>query len=370
MKLVDKYLLREYSVPVAYCLCAFSMMYVVFDLFARLSDFMDAKTTIPQASLFYFHYLFTINGNAPFLVMVLPVSLLLGALYSLAQLTRCNELTALRACGLSLPRLMAPFMAVGLACSVVAAIVQETIAPRSSRWTYRFEKRELGDGKTSNAIPNFPYYNSATHRHWMIDLFTPENPTIINGVKIVQERPDSTRELDIMAKCGTWLDGRWWFDDVQTRRYDRNGDPTGSLSPPSPHPVEMLELTEAPSDFASEVQDWEILSSLEMVKYLRTHPDLSPQTRARKVVDLYNRLAMPWTCIVVVLLGIPAGARTGRQGVLIGVILAITMFFCFYAMMHFSIFLGKRQLIWPWLAAWLPNLLFATVGLVMLRRMR
>ena len=82
------------------------------------------------------------------------------------------------------------------------------------------------------------------------------------------------------------------------------------------------------------------------------------------------RLAMPWTCVVVVLLGIPGGVKSGRQGMLMGVILAIGFFLCFYAVVNLAIFVGKRQIVWPWLAAWFPNMVFSATGLTMLFRMR
>src|ERR1039457_188205 len=141
MKIVDKYLLRQYLVPFGYCFATFSLMYIVFDLFDRLGDLMQAKVGIAQIALFYFHYLLTINGNSSFIVLVLPISLLLGALYSLSQLTRHNEFTAMRASGMSLSRLMRPFLLFSLACSLVSAVIQETVAPQSSRWTQQFAKQ-------------------------------------------------------------------------------------------------------------------------------------------------------------------------------------------------------------------------------------
>lgn len=371
MKLVDKYLLREYFVPFAYCLLAFSLMYIVFDLFHRLPDFLQARVGLLPSALFYARYLVTINGNNSFLVLMLPTCLLLGALYSLARLTRHNELTAMRASGMSLPRLMYPFVAMAVACSVVAVFVQEIVAPPSSRWTASFLKEKLGKGaRLPPVISDFPYYNSSLRRSWLIGRFDPSAPSSLTGVKIVVERPDGTRAEEILAERAEWLDGRWWFHNLRTCKYGSRGEPLGGFSEPSPHPTEMMDLSEMPQDFANEVCTWEILSSREMARYLRTHPRLSDENRAIKTVDLYSRLAMPWTCLVVVLLGIPAGAKTGRQGMLMGVVLAIAFFFCFYAVVHFSLFFGKRHLMWPWLAAWLPNISFSITGFVMLFRMR
>ena len=93
MKLLDKYLLREYLVPVAYCLSAFGMVFVIYDLFDHLARFMDAKTPWTSSGLYY---LCMLAQSIEFLV---PASLLLATLYTLWHLARNNEITAMRACG-------------------------------------------------------------------------------------------------------------------------------------------------------------------------------------------------------------------------------------------------------------------------------
>ena len=108
MKIIDKYLLRTFMVPLVYCLVGFSMIFVIFDLFDHFSDFMEAKTSLLDILKYYLFILPSI------LSYIVPISLLLSVLYALSTLTRSNELTAMRASGVSLYRLMLPFMTMGL----------------------------------------------------------------------------------------------------------------------------------------------------------------------------------------------------------------------------------------------------------------
>ncbi len=103
MKLLDKYLLRQLLVPLAYCLLTFSMVFIIADLFEHLSDFIEAKTSFLQVVRYYLFIL------PSYMVFIAPISLLLGILYSLWQLSKNNELTAMRASGASFYRLMVPF---------------------------------------------------------------------------------------------------------------------------------------------------------------------------------------------------------------------------------------------------------------------
>ena len=77
---------------------------------------------------------------------------------------------------------------------------------------------------------------------------------------------------------------------------------------------------------------------------------------------LQERLAAPWTCIVVVLIAIPFGTVSSRRSVFAGVTSSVFICFAFFLLLRFGLALGTGGYIPPWLAAWLPNGLFASAG--------
>jgi len=72
----------------------------------------------------------------------------------------------------------------------------------------------------------------------------------------------------------------------------------------------------------------------------------------------------------VILLGMPAMMTSGRKGALLTVMLAIGFMFLYYFIVHFGMILGKREIITPWIAGWLPNILFTGLGFYLLRKIR
>jgi len=363
MKLMDKYLLREYMVPVVYCMIAFPMVFVVYDLFDHLSKFIEAGTALVVTVRYY---LCVLTSALEYFV---PASLLLATLYTLWRLTRKNELTAMRASGVSLYRIMLPFLIVGLIFSITSAIIKETVAPMAQQWADDFSKNGYREPE-HKFYPDRAFYNSTTRRLWLINKFDLKHPHHLEGVKVTQERGDNPKAVEIIAEKAEWLDGQWWFFNGRVQRYNANGSLDGEPESLSPLGAEMQALTEEPSSFVREVKPWEFLSTLEMIRYLNSHPDLSNQAIARKKFDLHSRLAMPWACFIVMLFGIPVGAKSGRQNLLAGIFLAMAFFFGFYALTQVGLFLGKTQIIWPWLGAWLSNMVFLVVGIGMVRRMR
>lgn len=364
MRLLDKYLLRTVAVPFAYCLAAFLLLYVVFDLFNNLSDFVEARTTFAKIVQFYLYLL----PSAFFIIF--PISLLLAILYALAQLTKTNELVAMRAAGLSLLRIVTPFLGLGTAVSIFVAVINETLAPHCAYWTYRFLKAEKHKGDVSVYIaPMLGFVNAAQQRDWMIGEFDTRTYEMKN-IRVTQYFPDGTSER-LQAARGAWLDGHWWFFEVVCQRYDKDGNPMGRVQFEPQN--EFAEFNEHPMDFLNEVKDPlenpEYVSASEIRHFMRTHK-LAPGARARLRVNFHNRLAMPWTSLVVALFGIPLGAQTGRRGASAGIISAIFAFFLFFALVQFCSALGKKGSLDPILAAWLPNGFFFISGCVLLYRMR
>jgi lipopolysaccharide export LptBFGC system permease protein LptF len=98
------------------------------------------------------------------------------------------------------------------------------------------------------------------------------------------------------------------------------------------------------------------------------HPH--PQRENELYTKFYGRLAAPWTCLVAVLIAIPFGAGGGRRNVFVGVASSIVICLLYYFMQPLCLTFGSAGYMPPWLAAWLPNLVFGLAGLWMTARVR
>ena len=88
------------------------------------------------------------------------------------------------------------------------------------------------------------------------------------------------------------------------------------------------------------------------------------------MVDYHYRLAAPWLCLLVILVGVPFGMSTGRRGMGLGILYALLSFFGYYILMGLGLAYGKQRLLSPVLAGWLPDIVFLALGLFLLRRIR
>jgi lipopolysaccharide export system permease protein len=261
---------------------------------------------------------------------------------------------------------------VGLVFSLGSSAIKEMVTPIALKKTEQFKKNKY-KWVEQKEVAHLAYYNSENRRMWVIDRMSPDNPALLHGVKLTEERSDGKRIRDLIADRAEYLDGNWWFYNLRIQYFAENDIPEKDPIPVIPGEGTVKELpylTETPDRFVSESTLWPYLSTFEMLRYLKNHRNLSPEIVAKKSYDIHSRLALPWACLIITLFGIPAGATTGRHNALAGIFVALGFFFGFYLLMQVGLFLGKTGIIEPWLGAWLSNIVFSAGAIMMIARMR
>lgn len=367
MKLIDRHLFRELLIPLAYCFCGFAMILVVGELFGDADRILEAR---PGGGVIVRYYLATLG---PMLQFLMPASLMLATLYTLYGLTRHNELIAMRACGISLYRLVVPFVVVGFVLSALTATLNELWVPRTYEWAEQLKAARFDTTALQNTYESCIYLNPTARRQWIVEKLDPGAPHLLHRLEVKQEHPNGKRHFVVTARKAQFLDGQWWFFDPWIQRFGDHDNPVGTATRLGTGPdsiVHMRDFNERPEAFVSAVRHWEFLNVREMLHYIRSHPEMSARSFNEKSFSFHNRMAMPWACLIVVFFAIPAGAKTGRQGVLPAVFTAIALMAGFYTMAQVGLVLGSTGTIPPWLGAWLSNITFGMVGLILLKRLR
>ena len=363
MRLLDRYLLRELLVPLGYCLGGFLIFWIAFDLFNELPAFQQNRLHGGDVAEFYLVKL------PELLITVMPVALLLALLYALSSHARHHELVAMRSAGVSLWRLGAPYLAMGVAASVLLLMLNELIAPNGNELADDILNR-YSPNKAAATVwrTNLNFINEAAGRTWRLD-YNPDTAEM-RQPNVEWRRPDGTRS-QMFASRATRTDGVWVFENVLLYRYQ----PPDNLVDPLRFTTNLLaipEFTETPRLIRSEIKI-SSLDSFKMAKkvrftlaeiadYQRLHPHLEGMKRAELATQFHGRLAAPWTCLVVVLVSLPFGALTGRRNVFVGVAASVFIVFAFFILSRLGLVLGTSGHLPGWLAAWLPHFIFGGGG--------
>jgi len=372
MRLHDRYLLRELMTPLLFCLGGFLIFYVSIFSFTHVGLFQEEKLSVPDILAYC-------AASLPgVLVLTLPILLLLALLYALTQHARHNEITALRATGISLWRLCVPYFAVGLLFTVIYFALNEFAVPACDRWADQILERHVQKENNPKNTPQGTksFSNARAHRLWQFvdyDAQTTwmQNPTVTWTV------PDGSW-CAIRAEHAVLTNGVWTFYDAhlfKTSGPHSDLEPAGitnCLAMPgfdeTPERIRLLrKFGDTQTLHASGTAD---IPLADLWEFLRNNPGLSPGDAHALQTKFFGRLASPWECFVVVLVAIPFGAQTGRRNLFFGVAGSIFIGFAYIILQKVSLAFGMNGQLPGWLAAWLPNLVFAVTGILLALRAR
>ena len=158
MRLLDRYLLREFLIPLGFCLSGFLVLWIAFDLFGQLRWLQEQGLSVLEIGEYY------IFKSPEFLILVLPVALLLAMLYTLTNHARYNEITAIRAAGISLTRLCVPYLVVGVVSSGLLFALDEFLVPRTVEERLRRLSCARQRHQTMELPPGIQMSEPAAHR--------------------------------------------------------------------------------------------------------------------------------------------------------------------------------------------------------------
>ena len=365
MKILTRYVLREFCIPLGYCLAGFLSIYLLFELFGSFSRLVAQKPGLATTCSYLAGYL------APYFMWMAPACLMLATLYTMWSFCRHSELIAMRASGIGFFTIVKPLLVVATLMAGFVGWVNESYVPRRAQWAkqYKMAHFVLEELQKSDDVV---YHSAKQYRTWRIGMVVSEDATVLEDVTISVNYPHGGRERTIKSARAEFLDGVWYLMHPEVSYFDEHGaeraSPVPELDKLSLRP--FPEFTERPRDFLLQNKDWTFSSSLDRARFLESHPQLDPDTRRSYAYDLWAKIVAPLACIVITLFAIPAGIATGRQSVFKGIVGALGMFFAFYGCTILCMIFAKKGWMPPIPAALLPDVVFFAVGCHLFRKQR
>jgi len=363
MKILDKYIAKYFILPFLYCLLVFITLYIIIDLFGLLDEILKHNIRIWVLWEYY------ISMIPLIIIQTAPVASLISAIYVLGTLNKYGEITAMRAAGISIHRILMPFIYIGLAITILIFGLSEKILPESMRKAVSIKENSIDNANTGKAFNKKAIFNIALYgknnRLIFIDNFDPSS-NIANGITILEQDKKDNVALKINAHEAKWSDGKWLFSNVLMYRLDDKGMVLGS---PEFFQEKIMSM-EKPKDLISKGTNYEYMSFLELRNYIKNFSETSPKLITRLSVDLHQKISFPFASLVVILIGSGFALRVRQRGkatALLGIGMSIVIGFIYYAFMASCIALGKSGALSPFLSAHLANILFGSAGIFLIR---
>jgi lipopolysaccharide export system permease protein len=351
LAVLPRYLLREFLRLFSLCMVAFLLVYLLVDFFDRFDTYLKYQASA-GAVLRYFVF------KVPLIVtQLVPVATLGGVLLALGMMARHNELTAMRASGVSTLQIAAPLLVTALALSLGILLWNEAVVPYASERSRHVELTEIRKKPLKALLDDRGIWFHGKAGIYSIEHFDARRGTLV-GLTVYDFTPGFELKRLVEVPTARWRDGHWATgNDAVERTFDTGGNViTRRLAP------EEFVLPDEPHDFQVMEKDPEELSFRRLRHHIR---ELSRKgidvTESR--VDLDLKLAVPFVPMVMVLIGVPLATRNPRRRSLattIGIGLAVG--FSYWVLLALTVSLGHGGAIPPIVAAWAANGVFAVLG--------
>ena len=343
--MLDRYVATRLVTPLLLVLLTASALYVVVDLTDRVDELAKSSVSLSVAVAYY------ANLIPQVILDVTPLGLLIAVLIALTIMERQVELTAFKAAGISLFRVMVPVLLLAAGSATGLWFLGESVVPQANREAQRLLDRIKGR-ETSRSY--------GADRLWLLSRdgstlynflqFDPQAQTMVR-FSMFRLDPNFQLTFQLFADRVQYRNGGWIADSGWFRQFSPDGtDVFHRIT----EPLE-LGVPEAPSYFGQEHHQPGEMSYRELETYIRELTE-SGYRPIKLVVRWYQKITYPLSAFVMVLLALPFGLNRGGRRIttINGVALALALGIGYFVMVAVFGKMGEADILPPLLGAWAP----------------
>lgn len=359
MSRIDRFLAREFILFTLLGLVTVVVIYDLINLIERMGYFLRYKAAAVEILLYYVY-------DLPATVeLLLPVGFALGVFMVIGRLIRSNELVPLLASGVNLYRLFAVFLAVSLFVAALAFLGGEFLAPRvKTRFveykTEAIEKRKTKRMKTKNRV----LYLSESGRVYYIRQLRISDSLALDVV-IWELDPERKIQRSIRVKSARYSSKQGWNGE-RVEIHDFSKEETEFKSYPS---RSLPEITETPEELGVRTKGTDEMGVGELRDYIQRMRAAGSNV-AVELVEQHFRFSSPLVVVIVTVISLAAATLLRKGNITLGIGLGLLLSFLYWGAIQASRAFGYAGALPPWLAAWLPNVLFSGLSGVLLVKVK
>lgn len=361
MLILDNYVLRKFVGLLGLILASFLVLSLVFTFFELLSDII--RNRIPP--LMVGAYL--LNQIPSMLYLVTPLSVLLAVLVGFGLMQKSNEITAMKATGVSIYRTLVPILGIATALAGGLFLLDQSYLPYANKRVETLRNAIKGKPPQTYLRPSKWIFGESSpaggrqdvRRIYYYEFYEPERNEF-GGFSSFELNPRSFEVTKrVSAARAHWEENlqKWVFEKGWERSFDGDTVKDFRQFEVSTFP----EINEPPGYFKKEVRQYSEMNYEELRNYIR---DLQQSgfDVVRLRVQLQKKVAFPLITLVMAVLALPFALSAGRRGALTGVAVALLIAVGYYVTAGLFEALGNVSQLPPLIAAWMPDVIFGLAG--------
>jgi len=351
--LLDDYVLSEFTVYLGMILSTFLILLLVFTLFELLGDILRNQIS----PLIVGEYL--LNVSPYFLYQITHIAMLLAVLITFGLMQRSNEITAMKATGTSIYRVVVPVL---LSASMVAAglfFFEQFYLPHANKRQDALRNLIKGKPPQTYLRPDRKWIFGQNSDIYYYQFFDPDRD-VFGNISVFQFDPATFQITKrVYATRSRWADQmqRWVFEEGWER--DLRGSAIDNYR--EFEVATFPQLNEQPTYFKKEVKQSSEMNYDELRAYIHDLQQSGFEV-VRLKVQLQKKLAFPVITLVMAILAIPFALSAARRGAVTGVAVAVGIAVVYLMVSGLFEAVGNLGQLPPAVAAWAPDIFFGLLG--------
>jgi lipopolysaccharide export system permease protein len=350
MKIITRYIAREFSKNFALGIAALTVVFLIVEFFERINAFLYNKASFPLMGAYFF------NKLPFFTYLAAPAAILLASIVTLGLMSRNNEIIAMKSGGISLWSITSPILKVVLIIYLILLGMNEYILPSTNQKAREIQDWIILKKKPIDTFKQSQLWIHSNNAIYNIQLYHPERDSM-EGITIYRFNIIFQMYERIDARSAQWKDNRWIFSDVSVTRMKPGGAPERKN-----YPELTIPLPESPSDFRIAEKNPDEMNFRELRKYVNK-VEQDGYNASKYECAMHANISFPFIGVIMAFIGVPLALRKERgAAIAMGFAFSILISFACWVAFSFCLELGKAGTLPPFLAAWLSNIIFALVG--------
>ncbi len=345
MRTFDKYIWKKFAVSFLGSLALLVVVLVAIDVAEKIDDFIDRQVPLEAIMAYYLHFI-------PFYANLLsPLLVFLSVLFFTAKMAQQTEFVALLASGVSLTRLLRPYLMASFVVFILSLLLHNEITPKNVREIERFEYKYIK--RRTYFDQRQVHIKLSREGYFFVRAFDKFDHIGYDGhiERIVNARVVERYKADELI----WLDSARAWRLLRVWHIRADG---------APRYVEQVDtvLPLAPRDIIRSEFYTRTMGLRELWEEYQRQKYVGGDIAALLEVEMHERTAIPFASIILTVIGFVSAFRKKRGGVALQIGLGLILAFAYVFLLAIakSAFTGTFSI--AWLGVWLPNLTFAILA--------
>lgn len=356
LQIIDRYIMRRFLGTYLFAIALIILIVVIFDAAEKIDDFLEGHAPFSEIVLGYY-----VNFIPYFINQFSGLFTFIAVIFFTSKMAYNTEIIAILSSGVSFRRMMWPYFVSALLITILSLSLNLFLIPEANARRLAFEAKYMGKHKSVYEAHiyrqlepgTFVYIRGFQGQSKTAEYFAIESYA---GGSIVSSLEAQNARFDTVT-------GRWGASKYMIRTYDGERETLTKYTTPLDTAVNLS------ADELGRTQDLvQTMNSIKLLRFIRQQKTKGSDMVPIFQVEAYSRWAYPISTFILTLIGVSLSSRKVRGGTGLHIGVGIALCFTYIVLMRFTGEFAKGGLLPPVVAIWLPNVIYAAIGVYLYRK--